>query len=245
MNRKLKNSLLIFISGFLALILLSSVSFAARPLVTEDYPTVASGSFELETGFNMIRPMSGGGYTAGFVAQLRKGVASFIDLALEIPYNMSGSQGLADAVIHAKMKLSKSETDEGLTLRCDLKLTNGNPLLNLGSGFTDYGFLFAFTKKWGQEKLDLNLGYVVVGDAANTSSDDTIVYNIAAQKPVTDGIEAAVEYTGVACQIKTTANLQFGARWQVTKEARLDAGYSLAMNGQSNNVATIGLTSNY
>ncbi|MCX5749059.1 MAG: hypothetical protein NTZ10_02270 [Candidatus Saganbacteria bacterium] len=220
-------------------------SYAARPLVTDDYSTLEHGKYETETGFNIIRQKNDNTVSSGFVFLLRRGVSPDMELMLELPYNTSDIQRTADAVIHAKLKLIKLGADEGLALRGDLKLTNGSPVPSLGSGFTDYGAVLLLTKRYLGAKFDLNAGYIVVGDAANSPCDDMFVYSAAVEKVLTESFNIVAEYFGSSCQIKTTGKLQIGGQWQVTKGARFDAGYSIAMTEASSNVATIGLTSKF
>ena len=237
----MKKTLAFLIVG---LILTSSPAFAARPLVTDDYGIVDNGKYELEAGFNLVRPMASGLYESGLVLQLKRGFSGNFDLGLELPYNTDQS-GFADAVLHAKLKLVEFGEDEGLSLRGDVKLTNGNAVTGLGSGFLDYGGMFILSKKAGPTIMHINAGYVVIGDTMNCTTDDTFLYNAAFEYPFDNGLDAVVEYTGLSCQIETLANLQVGGRWQVSKSARLDAGYSFAMNGVSNSAATMGLTAEF
>ena len=226
------------------MITLSLPSFAARPLVTDDYGTVDNGKYELETGFSLVRPMASGLYESGLVLQLKRGFLGNFDLGVELPYNTDQS-GFADAVLHAKLKLVEFGQDEGLSLRGDVKLTNGDAMTGLGSGFTDYGGMFILSKKVGQANMHVNAGYVVIGDVANNTADDTCLCNAAFEYPFSNGVDAVIEYTCLSCRIETLANLQVGGRWQVSKAARLDAGYSFAMNDFSDSVATAGLTAEF
>jgi len=230
-----------------ALIMLtSSAAFAARPLVTDDYGTLDPGAYEFEAGYNLISPKAGGGDSQGLVCQLKRGFFPGFDLGLELPYNTSAVSGLADAVLHAKLRLKDFSEEEGVTARLDIKLTNGDVVTGLGSGFTDYGLLLILSKELAGIKSHINAGYTVVGDPANSSQDDTFVYGVAFEKELASGIEAAVEYTGSSClQRELLNNIQIAGRWQATQAIRLDAGYSIAMSDVSDNIATIGLTAEF
>ncbi|OGC05001.1 hypothetical protein A2276_03510 [candidate division WOR-1 bacterium RIFOXYA12_FULL_43_27] len=210
----------------------SSPVFAARPLVTDDYGTVELGKYELEAGFNAV----------GFLSQIKRGMAPNIDLGLEIPYNTSAVSGLADLVLHGKWRLKDFGEDEGVTVRVDAKLTNGDAARGLGSGFLDYGLIMILSKKLGGLASHFNLGYVVIGDAANSVTDDTFVYGAAVENYFQNGIGLGAEIVGICCQIRTTANLQLCARYQASDSIRFDAGYSMALTDNSSNIATGGLT---
>lgn len=233
---------------FYSLVLIISLSvpaFAARPLVTDDFGTVDAGKYELEFGYNSITPKTGSGTTSGLVAQLKRGFTRSFDLGVELSYSMTTPSGLGDAVLHAKLKLKEFGEDEGITARADIKLSNGDAVRGLGSGFLDYGFIMILSKKLAGMNTHFNAGYVVVGDPANSSCDDTLVYGAAFERSLTGVTEIAVEYTGISCQLRNTGNLQIGGRWQAFEAVRLDAGYSIAMNDNSNNVATVGLTAEF
>ena len=232
---------------FMAFMLIaSSAAYAARPLVTDDFGTLDPGGYEFEAGYNLISPKAGGGDSQGLVFQLKRGFFSGFDLGLELPYNTSAVSGLADAVLHAKLRLKDFSQEEGITARLDIKLTNGDAVTGLGSGFTDYGLLLILSKDLAGIRSHFNAGYTVVGDAANSSHDDTFVYGAAFEKELSNGIEAAVEYTGSSClQRELLNNIQIAGRWQATQAIRLDAGYSIAMSEVSNNIATVGLTAEF
>ncbi|MFA5097769.1 MAG: PDGLE domain-containing protein [Candidatus Margulisiibacteriota bacterium] len=227
-----------------ALIMLtSSAAFAARPLVTDDYGTLDPGAYEFEAGYNFISPKAGGGDSQGLVCQLKRGFFPGFDLGLELPYNTSAVSGLADAVLHAKLRIKDLSEEEGVSARLDVKLTNGDAATGLGSGFTDYALLLILSKDLAGIRSHFNAGYTVIGDAANSSHDDTFVYGAAFEKEICSGIETAIEYTGSCClQRGLLNNVQVAGRWQATRSLRLDAGYSIAMSDVSSSIATAGLT---
>lgn len=219
--------------------------FAARPLVTDDYGTVDLGKYELETGYNFITPKAGGGTETGLVAQLKRGMSPSFDFGLELPYNTSAVSGFADMVLHAKIKIREFGEDEGVTARADLKLTNGDAVLGLGSGYLDYGLIMIASKKIADLPAHFNLGYTVIGDPANSTADDTFYYGVALEKALPNDFDLVAEYTGLSSQISVISNLQLGGRYQLNDVFRFDAGCSLALNDNSNNIATIGLTSEF
>lgn len=238
-NNNLKNmSTAVFIS-----ILAVSPAFAARPLITDDYGTVDVGKYELETGYNFITPKSAGDAKTGLVVQLKKGLSPFFDLGLELPYNTSAVSGMADLVMHAKLRVKEFGEDGGMTARADVKLTNGDAVRGLGSGYLDYGVIMILSKSISELTAHLNLGYTVIGDAANSSADDTFYYGAALEKTLQNGFNLAVEYTCISCMVNYSSNLQVGARFQINDSFRLDAGYSIAANKSSNDISTFGLTS--
>jgi len=227
------------------LMLFSLPSFAARPLVTDDFGTVDTGKYEFETGYNAITPKTGGQTISGIVAQIKRGMSPSFDIGIEMPYTMGTPSGFGDAVVHAKLKLKEIGDGEGLSFRADLKLSNGDAVQGLGSGFLDYGGLFIFSKDLSGVKSHFNAGYAVIGDVLNSCDDDAFIYGAAFEKDIVDGVNIGAEYTGVSCRIRNSGNMQVAVRWQAFENVRFDAGYSIAMNDNSSNISTVGVTAEF
>ncbi len=220
-------------------------AFAARPLVTDDFGTVDPGKYEFEAGYNAITPKTAGQTIPGIVSQIKRGISSSFDMGLEMPYTMAAPSGFGDAVIHAKLKLKEIGDGEGLSFRADLKLSNGDAVQGLGSGFLDYGGLFIFSKNLSGVRAHFNAGYAVIGDVLNSCDDDAFIYGAAFEKDIVDGVNVGAEYTGVSCRIRNSGNIQLAGRWQALENVRFDAGYSIGLTDLSNNIATFGLTAEF
>jgi len=221
-------------------------AFAARPLVTDDFGTLDVGKYEFEAGFNSItQKMNVGSATTGLITQFKRGMSPSLDVGIELPYSMGTPSGLGDAVLHAKLKLKDLGDDEGLAIRADVKLSNGDPVRSLGSGYLDYGALFIFSKKMCGLRAHLNAGYSVVGDSSNSCDDDTFTYGAAIEKELSGGVDIAAEYTGMSCRIRNIGNVQIAGRWQAFEAVRFDAGYSIGLTDLSNNIATFGITAEF
>lgn len=220
----------------------TSPVFAARPLVTDDFGTVDSGAYELEVGYSSSTPKVGGPSTDGAALQIKRGFLSNFDLGLEIPYALTAPTGLQDAILHAKLKLMQTSDDEGLSFRLDVKLTNGDSATGLGTGYVDYAGLLIYSKAFGEYQTHYNLGYTLVGVAAGAASANTLNYSAAVVKALREDINLMAECYFVDASGTTTANAQVGVNWQVKETVKLDAGYSLALNDNSNNVIAAGVT---
>lgn len=218
-----------------------SPAFAARPLVTDDFGTVDPGKFELEVGYNSTTPKVGGTTTNGLGVSLKRGFASNFDFGVEVPYSMTVPTGVGDAVLHAKLKLLEQGENDGLTARMDVKLTNADS----GSGYADYTVMVIYSKAFGDFRTHYNLGYTLVGVAPGAPEANTINYSAALEKEVAKGTDVVAEYYAVSSSGGATGNLQVGGRWQAFEAVRFDAGFSLSLNDNSNNVATAGLTAEF
>lgn len=224
----------------------ASPVLAARPLVTDDFGTVDPGKYELEVGYNSTTPKAAGSATStGLGVSFKRGFTDSFDLGIEAPYSLTAPTGLGDAILHAKYKALTVGEDEGLTARLDLKLTNGDSASGLGSGYTDYTAMLIYSKPFGGIKTHYNLGYTLVGVASGAPEANVTNYSAALEKEVATGIEVVGEYYGTSMTGGSTSNVQIGGRWQALEAVRFDAGYSLALNDSSDNVATAGLTAEF
>lgn len=221
------------IAGFLMLILiLASPVFAARPLVTDDYYTIAQGGYELEIGYASTQNQASQANSANL--SFKRGVLDRFDLGIEIPYTLSSPAGLNDVLLHAKYRLWERGEDEGLTGRIDYKFNNGNAGQGLGSGDNDYSLLLIYSRKFGKTKAHLNFGHVTVGINAGVQTDDYFAYAIAMEYPVWgDKGDIMAEYVGNNADSPGPAFFQIGARFLVASGLKMDAGYSLGMNDRS------------
>lgn len=222
-----------------------SPSFAARPLVTDDFGTVDPGKYELELGYSSTTPKIGGGSTDGLGISFKRGFLPNFDFGIEVPYSNTAPTGIGDAILHAKLKMMESGENDGLTARVDIKLSNGDSTQGLGSGYMDYTAMVIYSKAIADFRTHYNLGYTLVGVVPGATEANTTNYSAAIEKEMTSGIDVVAEYYAVSASAGSTSNVQVGGRWQATGMIRLDAGYSLALNDNSNNVATVGLTAEF
>jgi hypothetical protein len=203
---------------------------------------VDSGKYEFEVGYNSTTPWGGGSAADSTTAQLKRGFGKF-DLGLELPNSLTSPAGIGDAGIHFKYVLLEQGEDSGLTLRADIKLSNGDAGSGLGSGYNNYAAMLIYSKPFGDFRTHYNLGYTLVGVPSSASSADLVNLSAAVEKEVQKGIDLVAEYYGVSRV--STGNVQIGGRWRVNDAIRFDAGYSIATNDVSQNTLTAGCTANY
>ena len=230
----------ILASVFIFYLLFSSLAWAARPLVTDDFYTVTQGGYELEVGYASTQNQASPANTANL--SFKRGFLPNFDLGIEAPYTTSTPSGLNDILLHAKYCLWERGEDEGLTGRMDYKFNNGDASQALGSGDNDYCLMLIYSKMFGQTKTHLNFGHVNVGINAGVRSDDYFACSIAFEHPAWgEKGDIAVEYVANNAASPNPAFIQIGARCLVASGFKLDAGYSFGLNNNSiKNSATIG-----
>ena len=228
-----------------ALITFSLPSFAARPLVTDDFGTVDAGRCELECGYRGQTPETGGDSAYGMYVQVKRGITSNLDLGFDIPYSCSAPSGVEDANLHVKYKIAQFGDNDGIAAKLDMKLTNGNIDQDLGTGHDDYTATLVYSKEFGGLRTHYNLGYTIVGKDPGEPQKNSVNYSAAVEKEIVSGIDAVAEYYVSSTTDSTTGNIQIGGRWQALEAIRLDAGYSVATNDNSDNVATAGMTAEF
>ena len=231
-----KSVCLIILSIFIA-----SPIMAARPLVTDDFYTVAEGAYELEIGYASTHNQLLLANTAAL--SFKRGFSAFFDLGFELPYTTSIPSGMNDAYLHAKYRFWQASDNEGLTGRIDFKFNNGNINQGLGSGDNDYCLMLIYSKQYGKGKAHFNLGHVNVGMNAGIQSDDYLAYLAAYEFPIIEGKSDLVfEYVANNALQPNPAFIQIGGRIAMSSVLKLDAGYSFGLNSNSiKNSLTYGL----
>jgi len=236
-----KSSFNLFLILIIFLLLSSSPIYAARPLVTEDFYTVAPGGYELEVGYAATQNQTSQNNSANL--SFKRGITEKFDLGIEVPYTLSAPSGLNDILLHAKYRIWDRGEDEGLTGRVDYKFNNGNTSQGLGSGDNDYCLMFIYSKMFGQTKTHLNFGHVTVGVNARVSTDDYFAYSIVLEHPALgEKGDVVAEYVANNAASPSPTFIQLGARYLVASGFKLDAGYSFGLNNNSiKNSATVGV----
>ncbi len=227
-NNTTKNLTGIFIAMFLCLYV--GVSHAARPLVTDDYYTVAHGCYELELGYSSTQNLASLANVT--ILSLKRGFLPNFDFGIEVPYTSSTPSGLNDMLLHAKYRFWDIGPDEGMTARVDFKLNNGSLAQGLGSGDYDSWLMWIYTKKFGEAKTHINLAYVNVGLNAGVQYDDYFAYTAAIEYPAwgEKGDIVAEYVANNTIYSPNPAFIQLGARYCFSSTFKIDAGYSFGLN---------------
>ena len=164
----------IFFWLFFALLILSSVSYAAHPLITDDTGTQGKGKFQVElnseVGFDKEKDEGITTKERGSEVStiLSYGITDNVDVVLGVPYQWnkawedgdmtSDEDGVSDMSIELKWRFYEAE-GLGLALKPGITLPTGNEEKGLGSGRMSYGLTFITTKEIEPWAFHLNLAY--------------------------------------------------------------------------------------
>ena len=197
--KKMKRSSFISAAIVAAALLLSSPTFACRPLTTEDYGVADRGTWQLESGVTLVTNRDNSG-TNTIDECLHYGVWDHVEAALEMTYLGLNSKhlsqsGLGDGTFHIKWNFLQLSDEEGMSLKFSYQIKSGDANKGLGSNENDLTTLLVLTKKIGDYTLHFNFGYLFDDEPAGQPQDDSIIYNIAAQRSLTDKLTIYTELT--------------------------------------------------
>jgi len=176
------------------------LSYAARPLSTDDAGAVEERHMEVETGFEYVKQTD---EENNLNLVLKYGVIKNFDLGIEIPYkfiNFSENDdvdGITDMLFTAKYNfLDEAENLPALALSYTVKTKTGDKNKGLSSGEVDYTLNGILTKEITKLTTHLNLGYTFVGESDEEKLDDIFSYGLAAAYPINDDLNIVAEIVG-------------------------------------------------
>jgi hypothetical protein len=154
---------------------LSTVSYAAHPLITDDTGTQGRGKFQVEINseFTYDKETEEGvtiKETGGEVATiLSYGITDNIDIVLGIPYQwfrvkedgsvITKEDGISDISLEAKWRFYEKD-GLSLALKPGITLPTGDEDDGLGAGRVTYSAFFITTKELEPWAFHMNLGYI-------------------------------------------------------------------------------------
>lgn len=196
--RRILNVVLFLLIGFA--IILPSVSYAARPISTDDADTVEGKHIEIESGFEYVKQAD---EENNLSFALKYGVIKNLHLGVEIPYKFielsenADVNGIGDVIFSSKYHFL-DETDQlpALALCCNIKTETGDKDKGLGSGEVDYTLTGIMTKEIRKFTTHVNFGYTIVGEGEGEKLDDIFSYGLAIEYPVNEKLNIAGEITG-------------------------------------------------
>ena len=240
---------------------LPGVTFAARPLLTDDAGTLGKGAFQVELGFETSdhRTDDDGVVTkedaSSASTTLSYGILDNLDVLLGMPYEWSrvredgdtirNEDGIADLTLEAKWRFFEKD-GFAMALKPGVSFPTGNHNKGFGTGRMTYGALFIATQDIGPVSLHLNAGY-----RRNDNDTDE-------RKDIWGGDIAAV--VTVAKPLKLVANVGTktntdrtaatdpafflgGLIYSITDKIDLDLGYKRGLNkAEADNTYIGGLT---
>ncbi|MBU0951776.1 MAG: TonB-dependent receptor [Elusimicrobia bacterium] len=198
-----------FVAVIWCLLLFNSILFAAHPLATDDAGTVDVAKHEMEVGYdnskvgNDLRNISSG-------LSLKQGLTERMDIGVSFPYQMDPTQDerFGEAVLGVKFALVKDV----------FALTFSNEL-----GEKEYLINGIYTKEFSKAVVHFNLGYSATGDPTIKGA---AVYSSAFEIPV-NKFDLIGEVAGDTNDNNTWL---LGARYRITENIVVDAGYGRSFN---------------
>jgi len=221
--------------------LVAAVAWADRPLITDNFGVTDYGHYQLELSYNHDVPHDRSATYSLTNVRLKSGLMPNTDAWIEMPYYFSGYMGMGDAIIRAKWRFTKWSADEGMAARVDVKLTGGDST-SITTGFNDFAGLFICSKRFGPFLTHWNLGYTDIGEAAGSTSANTVDYQVAAEYPVDNDRKLVAEIIGNSPQHTNSLNAQIGGTIRTAPNMVIDGGYIIGLNNYSTDIVNIGCT---
>ena len=240
-----KLSTIITITALLTCIGSTSI-YAIRPLVTDDFYVLNPGETVLEIAAQEIGYKNDDNIIFSD-AYFHRGIIPNLELGIEIPYGYSyPGFGFQDILLHAKWKCSEFSNTNGITLRLDLNLANGDPNTGAGNGFTDYTLTAIYSNTIGDVLLHFNLGYYFFGLNPGDSLNNALFYSSAFEYRIPDFATKFVgEYYAWSFQTTFIGYLSLGSYTNISNNLTLDISYAVGLNIYSPNIITLGTTINF
>ncbi len=153
---------------------LSTVSYAAHPLITDDTGTQGKGKFQLEVNseFSYDKETKDGVTTKERVSELSTilsyGVADNFDIVLGVPYQWIRTKedgktftesGISNLSLEVKWRFYEKD-GLSLGLKPGISIPTGDEEKGLGSGRVAYSVFFITSKEMEPWAFHLNLGYM-------------------------------------------------------------------------------------
>lgn len=221
-----------FISLILCMMIFPSLSFAARPLSTNDAGTVEKGALEIEYGTEYVNGLDNE-TTMSLV--ITRGLLNNLDLGVEVPYKFIDSKeaenenGFSDISICTKLNiLNAKEILPDTSLSFSYKSDSANDEKGLGTGRPEYSLNAIFSKSFEQTALHLNIGYSFKEDFADEDNEDTLTYGLAFEYPLNDKFNLVGEVSGDTVLKRkfhdNACSTLLGLNYAITDNITLDLG---------------------
>jgi len=223
-----------FISLIVCMMIFPSLSFAARPLSTNDAGTVEKGTFEIEYGIEYV---NGFDNETTMSLVITRGLLSNLDLGVEVPYTFidakeaSDSDGFSDVSISTKFNFIKdNEIFPDSALSFSYKTDSGNNDIGLGTGKPEYSLNSIFSKSWKPFAVHLNLGYTFKEDFVEEDNEDAFTYGLAVEYVLNEKINLVGEVSGDTVLKRkfhdNSCSALFGINYSLNDNVTLDFGVS-------------------
>ena len=195
----MKTKVIVLIAFFL-FIICTTLSFAARPLSTDDAGTVDKGNFEVEAGWEYANQSD---KEIGLNLVIKRGMLDNLDFGVEIPYKFidfaegAKTDGFDDIIITSKYNfLAETTALPAMSVSFSLKTDSGNDDKSLGTGEKEYAINTILSKSLERAALHFNLGYVIKDDLPEEDLREVLTYSFAVEYPLNERLNLVGEITG-------------------------------------------------
>ena len=256
------------LKGFIALLIIQyiifeipTVSFAARPLITDDAGTLGKGRFQVESGIAVsdhrqdYDGVATKEYGTSSDTTFSYGLADNIDIVLGLPYEKTkvkeddvtvhDENGLADVGMEVKWRFLEKD-GLALALKPGLSFPTGNDKKCLGTGRMTYGMLFIATKELEPFAFHLNAGYKRNENRTDERKDiwgADLAGEVSVLKPLKLVANAGIVTNTDRGSSTAPAFALVGLIYSITENIDIDLGYKRGLNkAEADNTYIGGLT---
>ena len=238
-----------------------SLVFAGRPLITDDAGTMGKGKFQVELGLEVSDHRQD---DDGVVAKEEKtsaattvyyGILENVDVILGLPYEKTkaredgetvhNEEGFTDVTLGVKWRFYEKD-GFAMALKPGLSFPTGNDEKGLGTGRVTYGMLFIATKELGSFAFHLNAGYKR-NDNGTDERKDIWGADLAVEAKVLKGLTLVCNAGIITNTDKESytapAFVLGGLSFSITESVGIDLGYKRGLNeAEADNTYIGGLT---
>jgi len=182
-------------AGWIFFFFLTSNTWAARPLATNDAGVVDVGALEIEYGYEYVHASD---RENNHSAVLTTGLLKNLDFGIEIPYQFieledgGDPDGFSDLILASKWNVFQGDDMlPDFSVSFAYKTESGNDEKTLGTGRPEYTLTGIFSKK-----LDKFTYHVNLGCSAKHELEDTFNYGFAMEYAVNDRLNVLGELAG-------------------------------------------------
>jgi len=176
-----------------------SLSFAARPLSTDDAGVVDKDRFEIENGLEYTNQLD---KEVALNLVIKRGLLDNLDIGIEIPYKFinfkqgTKTNGFDDIMVISKYNFLEEDILPAMSVSFSLKTDSGNDDKSLGTGKREYAVNTILSKSLDKMVLHFNLGYVIKEDLPGEDLRDVLTYGLAIEYPLDEKLNLVAEING-------------------------------------------------
>lgn len=236
----------IFILAFAFLLLTFDISFAIRPLYTEDCWVTTPGKPVIEAGVLLLSKRDNTGFKE-LVTSLKYGLTDKLDFSIDLPYFSMGSysqnyDGLSDGTFKVKYNPYNWNDCEGFSFLLGFMVNTADPTkADLSTNQHDITTMLIYSKDYGEFDCHINFGYTFDDEPARADAKDYIIYNASVIKPLNENVNimAETQYNKNTFTGAIVHEIAAGFNYKYNKNLTLDMaiGCGLTEDSSSSNLA--------